>query len=106
VSRLDEEHFFVTAAEPSLSWLSRVGRRLDVEIGDSSETVAALSLQGPTSREVLRQCSDADMDKLKFFGTTRARLDGVELRISRTGYTGDLGYELWCDAPDAPRVWV
>ena len=105
VSRLDEDHFFVTAAEPSLSWISRVGRRLDVEIIDSSETVAALSLQGPTSRDVLKQCSDADMDALKFFGTTRARLDGVELRISRTGYTGDLGYELWCDASDASKVW-
>jgi aminomethyltransferase len=105
VSRLDGDHFFVTAAEPSLSWMSRLGRRLDVEISDVSETVAALSLQGPTSREVLRQCSDADVDALKFFGTTRARLDGVELRISRTGYTGDLGYELWCDASDALRVW-
>ena len=105
VTRLGEEHFFVTAAEPSLSWMSRVGRRLDVEISDVSEKIAALSLQGPTSREILRQCSDADVDRLKFFGTTRAKLDGAELRISRTGYTGDLGYELWCDATDAVRVW-
>ena len=105
VSRLGEQRFFLTAAEPSLSWMGRLARGLDLEVADVSERIAALSLQGPTSREVLRRCSDADLDKLKYFGTTWARLDGVDARISRTGYTGDLGYELWCDAADAVRLW-
>jgi len=105
VSRLDEDRFFVTAAEPTLSWMSRLSRGFDVEIADVSEQLAALSLQGPTSRDVLKQCSDADLDALKFFQTTRAKLDGAEIQISRTGYTGDLGYELWIDASDAIRVW-
>jgi len=105
VSRLREERFFLTAAEPTLSWMSRLARGLEVEIADRSEETAALSLQGPTSRDVLRRCSDADLEALKFFRTAEARLDGIDVRISRTGYTGDLGYELWCDAPDAPKLW-
>jgi aminomethyltransferase len=105
VSRLGEERFFLTAAEPTLSWLSRLAHGLEVRITDRSTEIAALSLQGPTSRELLRQCSDADLDRLRFFDTAPAVLDGVELRISRTGYTGDLGYELWCNAADALRVW-
>jgi aminomethyltransferase len=105
VSRLGADRFFLTSAEPSFSWLGRLARGLDVAIEDASERVAALSLQGPTSRDVLRLCSDADLDSLAYFGTTFARLDGIRVRISRTGYTGDLGYELWCEAPDALRLW-
>jgi len=105
VSRLGEEHFFLTAAEPTLSWMSRLSRGFDVEIEDVSEGTAALSLQGPTSRSVLRQCSDADLDALKYFRTAYASVDGIDVRISRTGYTGDLGYELWCKAPDAVKLW-
>lgn len=105
LTRLEERRFFLTAAEPTLAWLCRLGRGLEVEIRDVSEATAALSLQGPTSRELLRQCSDADVDALKYFQSTRARLDGVDVRISRTGYTGDLGYELWCDAADAVGLW-
>ncbi|HXV36447.1 MAG TPA: aminomethyltransferase family protein [Myxococcota bacterium] len=105
VSRLGEDRFFLTAAEPTLSWLTRLGRGLEVELADVSETISALSLQGPTSREVLRQCSDANVDRLGFFQTASAKLDGVEVQISRTGYSGDLGYELWCDARDSLRVW-
>ena len=106
VTRLDEDRFFVTAAEPTLSWMSRLGGRFDVEISDLSEAIAALSLQGPTSRDVLAQCSsDGDVEALKFFGSTPAKIAGAELRISRTGYTGDLGYELWFQASDAVRIW-
>ncbi len=105
VSRLGEDHFFVTAAEPTLSWMTRLSRGFDVELADVSEQTAALSLQGPTSRDVLKQCSDANLDRLKFFQTTSAMLDGVAVQISRTGYSGDLGYELWCDVRDALRVW-
>jgi aminomethyltransferase len=105
VSRLGEERFFLTAAEPTLSWLHRLGRGFDVEIADASERTAALSLQGPTSRAVLARCSDADLDALKFFRSADARLDGIDVRISRTGYSGDLGYELWCEARDGMQLW-
>jgi aminomethyltransferase len=105
VHRLGEELFFVTAAEPTLSWMSRLSRGFDVEIADVSERMSALSLQGPTSRAALMQCSDADLDALKYFQVTDAKIDGSNVRISRTGYTGDLGYELWCDAADSLKIW-
>jgi aminomethyltransferase len=85
--------------------MDRLARGLDVATADVSEATAALSLQGPTSRDVLARCSDADLGSLRYFGSAEARLDGVPVRISRTGYTGDLGYELWCRAADAEKVW-
>jgi len=105
VARLDEQRFRVTAADPSLYWLQNVARGYRVTIEDSSARLAALALQGPASRAILRAASDADLDALKFFGVTRARLDGLEVWISRTGYTGDLGYEVWVERPGAIAVW-
>jgi aminomethyltransferase len=105
VTRLDDDHYRVTAADPSLHWLQAVGRGMQVKIEDSSAKLATVALQGPRSREILRAASDADMDKLKFFGATRARLDGLDVWITRTGYTGDLGYEVWVDAAQAVKLW-
>jgi aminomethyltransferase len=105
VSRLEEDHFRVTAAEPSLSWFDRLRRGFEVEIEDSSERIAALALQGPTSRAILKQLADTDMDALKFFAVVRCRLDGTDVWISRTGYTGDLGFEIWVEASRAESVY-
>src|ERR1700688_2555516 len=105
VTRLAEDYYRVTAADPTLHWLQAVGRGLRVTIEDSSARLAAVALQGPRSREILRAVSDADIDRLKFFGATRARLDGVDVWITRTGYTGDLGYEVWTENAGALRLW-
>ena len=105
VTRLDEDRYLVTAAEPTYRWLNRMGRGFDVTIEDVTSAIAALALQGPTSRDVLRACTDADMDALKFFRSTAAKLDGIDVRISRTGYTGDLGYEVWVDSSKASKMW-
>ena len=80
-------------------------RGYDVALEDVSEQVAALALQGPTSRDILKQVCDADLDELKFFRTTSAQLDGFPVWISRTGYTGDLGYEIWVDNEHALKLW-
>ena len=109
VARLDEDRYRVTAADPSYHWLMKLARGLDVTIEDSSEQLAALALQGPNAREVLRQCTDAEVDELGFFRVTNARFDGpsgsIEGWITRTGYTGDLGYELWVDREHALALW-
>jgi len=105
VSRLEQDWFRVTAAEPSWAWLQKCARGFQVTIADVTADIAALSLQGPNAREILRKASDADMDGLRFFRLTRARLDGLEVVITRTGYTGDLGYEIWAAGADAPRLW-
>ena len=105
VSRLDDTYFRVTAAEPTLSWLMRQSRRFDVTIEDSTDKIGTLSLQGPTSRDILKNVSDADMDSLRYFGLRQAKLDGVHVVISRTGYTGDLGYEVWVEREQALKVY-
>lgn len=105
VTRLDKHHYRVTAAEPSWSWFTRFTRGYDVTLEDVSDQIGALSLQGPNSREILKAATDANMDKLKFFRMTRAKLDKKDVIITRTGYTGDLGYEIWCSREDALAVW-
>lgn len=105
LARLDGEVYRWTAAEPNLRWITLNADGLQVQVEDVSERTAALALQGPTSRDILRACADADVDGLKYFRVTRGRIAGVAVEISRTGYTGDLGYEVWADAGDALRLW-
>ena len=105
VTRLDEATFRWTAADPSLRWLTQNAVGLDVRIEDISEQVAALALQGPTSGRLLDAVADADIRSLKYFRMTRGRIAGVPVEISRTGYTGDLGYEIWIPWDRAVVVW-
>lgn len=105
VSRLEEQTFRWTAADPSLRWFRQNAAGFDVTIDDISEQLAALALQGPTSAQLLRSVADADIERLKYFRVTRGSIAGVSVDISRTGYTGDLGYEIWVAAADAVRVW-
>jgi aminomethyltransferase len=105
VSRLSDTRFRWTAADPSLRWFRQNAAGLDVAIDDISEELAALALQGPTSARLLRAASDADIDRLKYFRVTSGTIAGVRVEISRTGYTGDLGYEIWIPAAQALRVW-
>jgi aminomethyltransferase len=105
VARLDEQRFRWTAADPSLRWFSQNAAGMDVHIADVSEEVAALALQGPTSARLLRAVAHADIDTLKYFRVSRGTIGGVAVEISRTGYTGDLGYEIWMPANDAVAVW-
>jgi aminomethyltransferase len=104
-ARLDESTMRLTAAAPAYHWLSRQAEGFRVEIADLSADVAALALQGPTSRELLRRVCDADLDALKFFGITTTRFASGDGWLSRTGYTGDLGYELWVPNAQALALW-
>jgi glycine cleavage system T protein (aminomethyltransferase) len=105
VSRLTEDRFRWTAADPNLRWIGLQARGLDVRIDDISESTAALAVQGPTAAGVLRAASDADIDHLKYFRVTTGTIGGRTVDISRTGYTGDLGYEIWMARADAGAVW-
>ena len=105
VARLDEQTYRWTAADPSLRWFRQNAAGLRVEIEDVSERIAALALQGPTSARVLRAAAQADIDSLRYFRVTSGRIGGVAVDISRTGYTGDLGYEIWMPADSAIEVW-
>jgi len=105
ISRLDPETFRFTAADPSIRWLSMNAVGMDVAIEDVSDEVAALSLQGPTSRDILTQLAGSAVGELKYFRFASVTIDGVKVDVSRTGYTGDLGYELWIPAASAVKVW-
>ena len=94
-----------TAADPSLRWFRQNGLNMDVQVEDISEKVAALALQGPTSAKLLKAVAEADIANLKYFRVTRGKIAGVPVDISRTGYTGDLGYEIWVPWNDAVKVW-
>jgi len=105
VARLGETRFRWTAADPNLRWFTQNAAGLQVHVADISEEVAALALQGPTSARLLRAASTADIDRLKYFRVTSGSIGGVTVEISRTGYTGDLGYEVWIPAGSAVSVW-
>ena len=106
VSRLQENTYRWTAADPSLRWFTQNAAGMDVAIEDISESTVALALQGPTSGKLLKSfVKDADIENLKYFRVTSGTLAGVPVDISRTGYTGDLGYEVWIPAEHAIKVW-
>ena len=105
ITRLEENKYRWTAADPSLRWFRQNGLNMDVQIEDISEKVAALALQGPTSGKLLKSIAEADIANLKYFRMTSGKIAGVPVDISRTGYTGDLGYEIWAPWNDAVKVW-
>jgi aminomethyltransferase len=105
ISRLGENLYRWTAADPSMRWFHQNALGLDVNIEDISGELASLALQGPTSGRLLKQAAEADITNLKYFRVTHGKIAGVNVDISRTGYTGDLGYEIWIPWNDAPKVW-
>jgi glycine cleavage system T protein (aminomethyltransferase) len=108
ITRLEENKYRWTAADPSLRWFRQNGTNMDVQVEDISEKVAALALQGPTSGKLMKSVADADIANLKYFRVTHGKIAGVPVDISRTGYTGDLGYEIWVphnESNDAVKVW-
>ncbi len=105
VARLGEQLFRMTSADPNLRWLEDCGQGLDATIEDVSEQVAALALQGPTARAILMQLTDAGIAGLKFFRLTATSIRGMPVEISRTGYTGDLGFEIWMQPEHALAIW-
>ena len=105
ITRLGENEYRWTAADPSLRWFQQNALGLEVNVEDISEQVAALALQGPTSGKLLHAVAEANVANLKYFRVTHGKIAGVQVDISRTGYTGDLGFEIWMPWKDAVKVW-
>lgn len=105
VSRLDETTYRLTSADPNLRWLTMNAHGMDVRIEDVSRSTAALALQGPLARAILEQVTPEDLGALRYFRLTHTTLNDISVTISRTGYTGDLGYEIWVPAGKAVAVW-
>lgn len=106
ISRLGEEHLRITAAHPNLAWFQDCGMGMDVEVSDVSASLAALALQGPNARKILRKViSGIDLQGLKYYRLAHGHFSDGPITVSRTGYTGDLGYELWVDPQLAGSLW-
>jgi aminomethyltransferase len=105
VHRLDERRYRWTAADPQLRWLRQNSTGLDVTITEETDATAALALQGPLSRDVLEAATGKSFADLGYFRRRTAKIGRVALDVSRTGYTGDLGYELWIPTGRAVAVW-
>jgi aminomethyltransferase len=105
IARLSEDRFRVTAAIPTHYWLKDNATGFDVEIEDVSDAYGALALQGPTSRGLLQQLADADLSGLGYFHLLETKLAGIPTSVSRTGYTGDLGYEIFVEPQNAEALY-
>jgi len=105
ITRLDETTYRWTAADPSLRWFRMNASGLDVRIEEISELVAAVAVQGPLSRDVLEGLTEESFADLKYFRRRASRVRDLPVDVTRTGYTGDLGYELWVDADSAVDLW-
>jgi aminomethyltransferase len=105
ITRLDESTYRWTAAEPNLRWFDMNATGLDVRIEDVSEELAALALQGPRSRELLETVTGEDWTEVKYYRRRPTRIGRFDIDVTRTGYTGDLGYELWVSPDRAVDLW-
>ena len=105
IAKLGDNHYRLTSAEPNLRWLQDNAIGMNVEIADVADQLGTMSLQGPRSRELLMTLTDAPLAELKYYDFVETKIAGTPAMISRTGYTGDLGYEIWTAAVDAEKVW-
>jgi aminomethyltransferase len=101
IARLGDHHYRLTAADPNLHWLEQNAEGFEVEIEDVSGQIGTLALQGPCSRDILAECFGDELRSLPFYGVAQIG----DLIFTRTGYTGDLGYEIWAPKDRCPEVW-
>jgi aminomethyltransferase len=104
ILRLSTDEFLLTSAEPNLSYFQNLIGYLSVEIEEVTDQVGSLAVQGPRSQQILASIAP-EMSDIGYFSITPAKMAGVPVTISRTGFTGDLGYEIWVDAGDALTIW-
>ncbi len=105
VTRLGESAYRFTSADSSFRWLRMNAAGMDANIEDISERMGALSIQGPLSRTILSAATGDDLSSLKYFRMIETKVRDIPVAVSRTGYTGDLGYEVWVDAGRAVPLW-
>lgn len=106
ITRLDEDLFRLTSADPNLAWFEDCAYGMQAEVRDVSTQLAALAVQGPNARAVLKAAlTDIDLDGLPYYHAASARIGDTPLTVTRTGYTGDLGYELWLRPEAALHLW-
>lgn len=106
IFRLADDRFMLTCGSPSIAWLKKATFGFnDVDVRDISDELAGLSLQGPTSCAALKKMGLTGIEEAKAFDIRLFPYHGETLMVSRTGFTGDLGYELWIKPDLALTLW-
>ncbi len=105
IFHLREGEYRLCSQERHFAWLQQATLGFDVDVRHETEEIAALAVQGPTCYTVLEKLGFAGLGDLKPFGLMHTDFEGAELMISRTGFTGDLGYELWIEPGKALALW-
>jgi aminomethyltransferase len=105
VFRLAEAEYLINVQEHNLAWFEDTAYGFEVRIEDATDQYCSLAIQGPLSRRLLEEAGVEGIASLKFFRLMKTRMGGADVVVTRTGFTGDLGYELYLDPRHAPRVW-
>ncbi|HJZ66897.1 MAG TPA: glycine cleavage system aminomethyltransferase GcvT [Blastocatellia bacterium] len=109
VYRINAEYFLLIVnagpADSDFDWIKRHASALNCEAHNTSSGYALLALQGPRAERILQQISDHMLDRIPYYWSQRVQVDGIDSRVSRTGYTGEDGFEILCKAADARHVW-
>ncbi len=109
IYKLEEGHYMlvVNAAniEKDFDWISKQAKGFDVQISDQSNATALLALQGPEAQSILQPLTDVDLSAIHYYHCLPGTVSDVNCIISRTGYTGEDGFELYCPSSDAPKLW-
>ncbi len=105
IMRQGPDTYFLTCKEPTYEWITTHGEHMNVRITDKTKTIAGLSLQGPASAKILSRAGIDTISNLKYFGATSTNMSGSEIWLSRSGFTGDLGYEIWSSSDQSLNIW-
>ncbi len=109
IYHLADNHYMmvVNAAniDKDFAWVQQEAKNFDVQITNQSDTTALLALQGPEAQSILQPLTEVDLSAILYYDCAPGMVDGINCIISRTGYTGEDGFELYCAPVDAPKLW-
>ena len=109
VYRINSEYFLLvvnaSGIDTDYDWIKRHAASFNVELHDTSAAYALIALQGPRSERILQDLSDHMLDRIPYYWSQRIGVDGIQCRVSRTGYTGEDGFEILCDESHALHLW-
>jgi aminomethyltransferase len=109
VYRINGEHFLLVVnasnIDKGFQWIKGHLASSDAEVHNTSMGYALLALQGPRAERILQDITDHMLDRIPYYWSQRVKVDGLDCRVSRTGYTGEDGFEIFCDPKDARHIW-